>query len=206
MATRLNLGTNIWANESAVPLAVGKFSTSGAEYDYMTGGSVGIDNRLVTDSSAISSLLHADLISKLTSNSLTITNVSAVKTSAGANCCITNTTYTGGVHRHCIAIAYGADIRITSHDMTGKTAIGLEDFTDAELTYYTNVGDADTVANILTSTDVTATETFANTAYILDVCTPIGYRSSGAAGWVIFVGLSDSTEAGLQTALTDYVI
>ena len=205
MATTLNLGTNIWANESAVPTATGRFSTTGAEYDYMTGGSAGIDNRFISNSSDISSTLHADLISKLTVNSLTITNISAIKVGAGASVCITNVKYGGGGNQYAVGIAVGAGISITSHDMTGKTAIDLADFTGADLQYYTNVGDADTVANILTSTDVTATETFTNTGLILDACTPIGCRSSGAAGWIVFVGLSDTTESGLQTALADYV-
>ena len=201
MATKLNLGTNIWTNEAAVPTATGAFADQ-----YMTGGNEGIMNSIITNSSTISSTLHADLISKLTSNSLTISNIRAIKVSAGENGCITNMTYTGGDHQYCIAIAVGADISITSHDMTGKTAIGVSDFTDAELVHYTNAGDADTLDNTLRSNEVTALETFTNTAFILDVCTPISYRSSGGAGWVVWVGLSDTTEAGLQTALADYVI
>jgi len=206
MAIELNLGTNIWADESAIPLTTGHFSIAGAEYQYMTGGSVGIGSRIVTDNSTISSLLHADLISKLTSNGLSINNISAIKVSAGSNCCISNMTYTGGTHYHAIAIAHGANTSITTHDMTGKTAVSQSDFTDAELVHYTNVGDADTVANTLTSSDVTASETFTNTAFILDACTPIGYRSGASAGWIVYIGLSDTTEAGLQTALADYVI
>ena len=201
MATKLNLGTNIWADESTVPVADGNFSDK-----YMTGGSVGIGNRLINDSSTISSRLHADLISKLTSNGLTITNISAQKVLAGTNGCITNLSYTGGDHRHAIAIAHGANTSITSHDMTGKTAVSQSDFTDAELVHYTNVGDADTLANTLTSSDVTASETFTNTAFILDACTPIACNSGASDGWVIYIGLSDTTEAGLQTALADYVI
>jgi hypothetical protein len=201
MATTLNLGTNIWADESTVPTATGAFADQ-----YITGGSEGLMNRLISDSSAISSVLHADLISKLTVNSLTISNIHGIKVSAGDNGCITNITYTGADHQHCIAIAVGADISITSHDMTGKTAIGVSDFSDAELVHYTNSGDADTLDNTLRSNEVTATETFTNTAFILDVCTPISYRSSGGTGWIVYVGLSDVTEAGLQTALADYVI
>ena len=201
MATKLNLGTNIWADESTLPVATGAFADQ-----YITGGSEGLMNRLINDSSTISSRLHADLISKLTSNSLTISNIHGMKVSAGENSCITNMTYTSGGHQHCIAIAVGADISLTSHDMTGKTAIGASDFTDAQLVHYTNAGDADTLDNTLRSNEVTATETFTNTALILDVCTPISYRSSGGTGWILYVGLSDTTEAGLQTALADYVI
>lgn len=202
MATELNLGTNIWADESTVPVANGQFSDQ-----YMTGGSTGLGNRLITDSATISSRLHADLISKLTSNGLTITNISANKIAAGSNNCITNISYTGDEHRYVVAIIVGTNTSITTHDMTGKTAIGESDFTDAELVHYTNAGDEDTLANTLTSTDVTASETFTNTAIILDACTPIAGNNSGAdAGWILYVGLSDTTEAGLQTALADYVI
>jgi hypothetical protein len=114
--------------------------------------------------------------------------------------------YTGGAHTYVVAIAHGDSTSITRHDMTGKTAISVSDFTDADLIHYTNVGDADTIANMLTSSDVTASETFTNTAFILDVCDPIAFNSGGSAGWIVYVGLSDLTEAGLQTALADYVI
>ena len=45
MATKLNLGTNIWADESTLPVATGAFADQ-----YITGGSEGLMNRLINDS------------------------------------------------------------------------------------------------------------------------------------------------------------
>jgi len=214
MATKLNLGTEILADVSSLTFTNPNLGLDGMERfgnAVLTSGSLGLGNRIIINYSDMSSILHSSLITKFLDEGLQMQSLSVNKIEPNTKVAMSHMEYTGGDHLYVLCIAFGnSEMDIMTHTVTGKDSHTFAEpgISGGSMVTYTNSGVASSIDNFITVDDVSADATYTSCGVIMDCCTPVSYhnRSTTDAGYVAWIGLSDTTESGLQTALADYVI
>jgi hypothetical protein len=199
---KFNLGTNIFADVSSLT-----FSSDAVLGEKAIVGGSGAGNRLQTDYTTISNMLHNDLKSKLITDNTDLHFATVLKIPNGHDGVISKCSYSDSANPFCLAISIGATLN--EHTVSGKDEVTTTDFGTGSIVTYVESGEAQTEANYITSSEITPSASHTDYAVNISATQPISYtNTSGSDGYIVWLVIdhSSNSESVINTALADYVI